>query len=164
VFFRPEEIHAASSHTPGQFSLQNLGERDIHVSYDRRWINLQDLLVTHADEDGFTTIQTTGVDTDLRTREKPAHGKRFKSSLAVPLLFPIDAHKIMGRYIRKGRPGLDVICVFNKPATYGGFCCLTLHLPGLLRWQPESSCQLGIVWCPSGLHKMLYNRSISSLH
>jgi hypothetical protein len=44
------------------------------MSYGRRWVNFQDLLVTHADEDGFTTIQAPSVDTDLRTREEPAHG------------------------------------------------------------------------------------------
>ena len=96
------------------------------MSYSRRWIDLQDILVTHADEDGFTTIQATSVDTDLSTREKPAHGQHFESSLAVPLLVPLYSHKIMGRYIRKRRPGLDVICVFNKPAGYGGVGCLML--------------------------------------
>ena len=126
MFFRPEEVHTASSQTPGYFSRQNLGERDIHMSHGRRWIDFQDMLVPHADEDGLPAIQTMGVNTDLGTREEPAHGQRFESSLAVPLLVPLYSHKIMGRYIRKWRPGLDVICVFNKPAGYGGVGCLTL--------------------------------------
>ena len=90
------------------------------MSHRRRWIDFQDMLVPHADDDGFPTIQATGVDTDLGPREKPAHGQRFESSLAVPLLVPLDRHKIMGRYVRKWRPGFDVIGVFNKPAGYGG--------------------------------------------
>ena len=164
MFFRPEEVHTASSQTPGYFSRQNLGERDIHMSHGRRWIDFQDILVPHADEDRLPTIQATGVDTDLSTREKPAHGQHFDSSLAVPLLVPLYSHKIMGRYIRKRRPGLDVICVFNKPAGYGGVGCLTLQLPGLFGSQPESCCKFGIVRCPPSLHKMLHNSSVSSLH
>jgi len=74
MFFRPEEVHTASSHTPGYFSLQNLGEWDIYVSHGRLWIDFQDMIVPHADEDGLPTIQATGVDTDLSTREEPAHG------------------------------------------------------------------------------------------
>ena len=126
MFFRPEEVHTASSQTPGYLSRQNLGERDIHMSHGRRWIDLQDMLVPHADHDGLPTIQAMGVNTDLSTREKPAHGQRFQASLAVPLLVAVDRHKIMGRYIRKRRPGLDVIRVFNKPAGYGGVSCLAL--------------------------------------
>jgi hypothetical protein len=133
------------------------------MSYSRRRVNFQDLLVTHPYEDGFTTIQTPSVDTDLRTREEPAHGQRFESSLAVPLLFPPYGHKIMGRHIRKRRPGLNVICVFNKPTGYGGFCCLTLCQSGLLRCQPERSCQLSIMRCPPSLHKVFYNNSVRSL-
>lgn len=90
------------------------------MSNGRRWIDFQDILVPHADKDGLPTIQATGFDSDLGTRKKPAHGQHFDSSLAVPLLVPIYSHKVIGRYIRKRRPGLDVICVFNKPAGYGG--------------------------------------------
>jgi hypothetical protein len=92
VFFRPEEVHTASSQTPGHFTLQNPGERDIHMPNGRRWIDFQDFLVPHADEDGLPTIQATGFDTDLGTRKKPAHGQHFDSSLAVPLLVPIYSH------------------------------------------------------------------------
>lgn len=74
MFFRPEEVHAASAHTPVYFSRQNLGEGDIHMSHRRRWIDFEDTLVPHTDEDGLPTIQATGVDTDLSTREEPAHG------------------------------------------------------------------------------------------
>jgi hypothetical protein len=74
------------------------------MSYGRRWIDFDDLLVTHSDVDGLPTIQATGVDMDLRTREKPAHGQHFDSSLSVPLLFPLDRYKILGRYIGKRRP------------------------------------------------------------
>ncbi len=126
MFFRPEEVHAASSHARGYFSRQKLGQWDIHVSHGRRWIHFQDILVPHTDEDGLSTIQATGVDTDLSTREKPAHGQHFESSLAVPLLVPLYSHKKMGRYIRKRRPGLHVIGVFNKPAGYGCLGCLLL--------------------------------------
>src|SRR5262245_48926395 len=164
MLFRPEEVHAASGHTPGYFSRQNLGEGDIHMSHGRRWIDFQDILVTHADENGLPTIQATGVDTDLSTREEPAHGQHFEPSLAVPILVPLYSHKIMGRYIRKRRPGLDVICVFNKPAAYRRFGCLMLYLPRLFGSQPESCCKFGIVWGSPSLHKVLHNSSVSSLH
>ena len=62
------------------------------MSYGRRRIDFQDLLVTHADEDGLPAIQATGVDTDLSAREEPAHGQHFDSSLPVPLLFPLYGH------------------------------------------------------------------------
>src|SRR5262249_28757189 len=88
MFFRPEEVHAASGHTPGYFSRQNLGEGDIHMSHGRRWIDFQDILVTHTDENGLPTIQATAVDTDLSTREEPAHGIccRTLSSCSVAML------------------------------------------------------------------------------
>jgi hypothetical protein len=41
---------------------------------------------------------------DLRTREEPAHGQHFDSSLSVPLLFPLDRYTIMCRYVGKRRP------------------------------------------------------------
>ena len=104
MFFRPEEVHTASGLTPGYFSLQNLGERDIHVSHGRRWIDFQDMLVPHANEDGLPTIQAIGFDTDLSTREEPAHGQHFDSSLSVPLLFPLDRYTIMCRHVGKRRP------------------------------------------------------------
>ena len=96
------------------------------MSYGCWRSDFDDLLVTHADADGLPTIQATGVDMDLCTREKPAHGQHFESSLAVPLLFPLDRHKIVGRHIGKRRPGLDIVCVFNKPAAYAGLCRLML--------------------------------------
>jgi len=104
VFFRPEEVHTTSSLTPGDFSCQNLSERDVHVSHGRRWIDFEDILVTHADEDGLPTIQATSVDTDLSTREEPAHGQHFDSSLSVPLLFPLDRYTMMCRHVGKRRP------------------------------------------------------------
>jgi len=74
------------------------------VSYGCRWIDFKYILVTHADEDGFTTVQTMCFNTDLSTREKPAHGQHFKPSLAVPFLIPLYSHKKMGWYIRKRGP------------------------------------------------------------
>ncbi len=74
------------------------------MCYGRWWIDFEDLLVAHADVDGLPAIQATAVDMDLCTRKKPAHGQHFNSSLSVPLLFPLDRHKIMGRYVGKRRP------------------------------------------------------------
>jgi len=121
------------------------------VSYSCRWIDFENLLVTHADENGFPAIQAMSVNADLGNREEPAHGQRFESSLSVPLLFPFYSHKIIVRCIREWRPGLDVICLFNKPAGYGGVCCLALYLPGLFGRYPESFSEFGKVRCPSSL-------------
>jgi len=164
MLFRPEEVHAASGHTPRHFSRQNLCEGDIHMSHGRRRVDFQDFLIPHTNEDGFATIQAAGVNTDLSTRKKPAHGQHFKSSLAIPLLLPLYSDKIIRRHIRKRRPGLHVICVFNKPARYRGIGRLVLHLPGLFGAQSESCRKFGIVRRPPGLHKMLHNSSVSSLH
>lgn len=88
------------------------------MSYSRWWIDFEDLFVTHADADRLPTIEAMGIDTNLSTGEEPAHGQRFEASLAVPLLFPLDRHKKMGRYIGKRCPGLDVVCVLCEPAGY----------------------------------------------
>ena len=88
------------------------------MSYGRWWIDFEDLCVTHTDTDGLPTVQATGVDLNLSTREKPAHGQHFYSSLAVPLLFPLYGHKVLGRHIGKRGPGLNVISLFDKPASY----------------------------------------------
>ena len=119
VILRPEEVHAASAQAPGCFSPQDLGERDIHLPHGRRRIDLQNIFVFHADPDGFSAIQAPRVDTDLRFRKEPAHGQRFKSSLAVPLLFPGDGHQVVGRDIGKRCPRFDVICFVDKPAGDG---------------------------------------------
>ncbi len=74
------------------------------MTYGRWWIDFEDLLVTHTDVDGLPTVQATGVDMDLRTREKPAHGQHFDSSLSVPLLLPLDRHTMMCRHVGKRRP------------------------------------------------------------
>jgi hypothetical protein len=74
------------------------------VSYGRWWIDFEYLIVTHADADGLPAIQATGVDMDLHTREKPAHGQHLDSSLSVPLLFPLDSYTIMCRYVGKRSP------------------------------------------------------------
>jgi len=97
MFFRPEEVHAASGQAPGYFTFQNPCKRDIHVSYRRRWIDFQDVVVPHADKDRLSTIQATGIDTNLSTREKPAHGQHLDPSLAVPLLLPVYGHQVMSR-------------------------------------------------------------------
>ncbi len=86
------------------------------MSYGRGRINFEDILVTHADMDGLPAIQALTIDSDFSAGEEPAHGQHFDSSLSEPFLFPIDGHPVIGRYIGKRRPGLDVICVFNKPA------------------------------------------------
>ena len=164
MLFRPEEIHAASSRPPGHFSCQSLGEWNIHVSYGRWWADFEYLIVTHADADRLPTIQATGVDLNLRTGEKPAHGQHLDSSLAVPLLFPLDRYTIMCRYIGKRSPGLDIVCVLNKPAGYGGPGCLVLRLPGLFWSHSENFRKLGIVRCPPSLHKILHDSCVSSLY
>ncbi len=155
MLFRPEEIHTASGLAPGYFTFQNFSKRDIHVSHGRRRIDFQDILVPHADKDGFSTIQTTGIDTNLSSREKPAHGQHLDPSLAVPLLLPLYGHQMMSRYIGKRRPGLDVISLFNKPAGYGGVSCFVLYLPGLFGWQSEGCSKFRIMWRTAGLNKVL---------
>ena len=74
------------------------------MSYGRWWIDFEDFLVTHANADGLPTVQATGVDTDLRIGEKPAHGQHFDSSLPVPFLFTLDRYTIMCRHVGKRRP------------------------------------------------------------
>ena len=39
-----------------------------------RWVHFQYLIVPHADEDGFSTIQAIAVDTHLSAGKEPAHG------------------------------------------------------------------------------------------
>ena len=74
MLFRPEEIHLASRRPAGDFSRQKLGEGDVHVADRRRWVHVQNLFISHADEDRLSTIQTMGVDADLSAGKEPAHG------------------------------------------------------------------------------------------
>lgn len=101
------------------------------MSHGRARIDFEDVLVTHADMDGLPTIQALSVDSDFSAGKEPAHGQHFDSSLSAPFLFSVDSYSVIGRYIRKRRPRLDIICVFNKPAGNRGFSCLMLYLPGL---------------------------------
>ena len=79
-------------------------------------VDFQDVFVTQADADGLAAIEAAGIDADLNTGVKPAHGQRFEPSLAVPLLLPPYRYQIVGRYVGKRSPGLDIIGVFHKPA------------------------------------------------
>ena len=67
MIFRPEEIHAASPRAPAHCSRQDLREGEIHVSDGGRGIDLEDLVVTHADADRVRAIEAPGFDPDLRT-------------------------------------------------------------------------------------------------
>ncbi len=116
MFFRPEEVHAASGHPPGHFSGQGPGEGDVHVPHGRRWGDLEYILVPHAYRDGFAAIQAAGIDADLSAGEKPAHGQRFDPSLAVPFLLSPYRDEKVGRHVGKRRPGLHVVRVFHEPA------------------------------------------------
>ena len=90
VLFRPEQIHAASGFTPCCLAFQYLRKSYIQVSHGCRWIDFQDFLITHTNDDGFATVQTPSVNTNLSAGKEPAHGQRFQSSLTVPLLLPVD--------------------------------------------------------------------------
>lgn len=116
MFFRPEEIHAASSHTPRYLLRRGLRKRDIHVRHYRRGVDLHYFFIPHANEDGLAAIETASVDADLDAGEEPAHGQRFNASLAVPPLISPYCHKIVGRYVGKWSPGLDIIRIFHEPA------------------------------------------------
>lgn len=127
-------------------------------------MDLHNIRVPHADKYGLSAVQTAGIDTDLGTREEPAHVQHFKTSLAIPLLPSFYGNEKMRRHIRKRRPGFDVVCVFNKPAGDCGLGRLVLQLPGHFRLHTESFCMFGIVWCPTRLDKVLHHGGLDVLH
>jgi hypothetical protein len=62
----------------------------LDVSHRRRRRYLEDLLVAEPDNDRFTAVETTAVDSDFSAGKEPADRQRLNPSLAVPLLDPVD--------------------------------------------------------------------------
>lgn len=104
MFFRPEEVHTASSHPPGDFSAQGLSQRNVDVPNGCLRIYLEDILVAHAYHDGFSAVKAARVYADLLIRKEPAHGQRLESSLTVPFLLTLYAYQIWGWHIGERRP------------------------------------------------------------
>ncbi len=82
-------------------------------------VNFQDLFIAHADDDRVAAIEAGGIDADFLAGEKPAHGQRFKPSLAVPLLDAIDAHPVLGGEVGEGGERMDVVGIGAYPAADG---------------------------------------------
>ena len=58
-----------------------------------------DLTVLHLDSYGFSTIEAHRIDLYCLPRKQPADRKRFKCSLAEPLLLTLDRQAIIVRKI-----------------------------------------------------------------
>ena len=69
MLFRPEEIHAASGHAPGNFLFQCLRERDIDMPDNGRRVYFYNLIIPHMYADRFSAIQATGLNNDILSRK-----------------------------------------------------------------------------------------------
>jgi hypothetical protein len=155
MFFRPEDIHAASIKCA--CSLPPFCERGHQISDRRGGIDLEDLLISHADDDGFAAIQTDSIDTYLSPREEPAHGQHFHPSLAKPLLLTIYGDFIMGGDIRKRSPRFNVVRIMGKPTAGDRSCgsCVSNQDSGFVDLNIKDLGKLNIMGCPSMLNEML---------
>ena len=129
-----------------------------------RRIHLQDLFVAHAYDNGLTAVETCGVDANFLTGEQPAHGQRFEPSLAVPFLFAIHTHAILGRQVGEGREGVNVIRVLADPAAGGGLGRLGLKLQRVVRLDAEHLRQARVMRCHAGLDGMPDDGRVGPLH
>jgi len=113
MFFRPEEKHGTS----GESDIRHpFGYGKGYMADQSFRIGLLDDAVTHFDGDGFTAIETRGVDTDLFPRKQPADRQRFESSLREPLLLAVNGDaKLGGLIVERSKRG-DQIRIWKKPA------------------------------------------------
>jgi len=65
------------------------------VAHDTRGISVEHLTVEHLDDHIFTAIDARCLNTHRLAGEQPAHGQRFQSSLAVPLLLAFHGDAVM---------------------------------------------------------------------
>ncbi len=99
VFFRLEEVHAASGLSPRSLAGQDTSEADVYVSDKGLRFKLQNVIIPHPNKNRLSAVETMGIYADLGTGEKPAHGQRFQASLTVPLLLSLYCNQVIGRHI-----------------------------------------------------------------
>ena len=83
-------------------------------------ISLFNDAVTHFDGDGFTAIETRGVNANLFPRKQPADRQRFESSLREPFLLAVNADAKLGGLIVKRSERGDKIRIWVQPSVYSG--------------------------------------------
>ena len=93
MFFRPEENHGTSSvrniRHPFGYGKGYMTDHSFRIGFF-------DDAVAHYDGDGFTAIETGGIDPDLFARKQPADRQRFESSLREPLLLTVNGDTKLG--------------------------------------------------------------------
>ena len=93
VFFRPEEVHGASSE--GQL-LSPLAERHGDMANDRVGLGGYDGAIPHFDVHRFTAIEARCINGYRFPRCEPADRQRFETSLAEPAVLVVNSDAVLG--------------------------------------------------------------------
>lgn len=74
-----------------------------------------DLAVLHLHLYGFIAIEAHRIDLYRLTGKEPADRQRFESSLAEPLLLPVDGQAVLGREVVERGKGNDGVALRKEP-------------------------------------------------
>ena len=104
--FRPEEIHRTSGIAD---VLEPLVKRHGHIGVKSQSLLVEYFAVMHFQVKGLSAIQAGKIHPHRFPGEKPADRQRFKASLAIPFLLPINRDAILGWLVVKGSKRGNVV-------------------------------------------------------
>jgi hypothetical protein len=108
MLFRPEEVHGASG-------IRNIldppPEGDSHIPLDTLRLGAENLPVTDLDLKRPSAVEAGRINLDNFPGEEPADRQRFKPSLPIPFLLPIDRDPVLRRQVVKRGKGRNVVRV-----------------------------------------------------
>jgi len=99
VFFRPEEIHRASS---VRDVVKPLPEGNGHIGDQAFGLGVKNYSITDFDANWESAIQTGTIYADRFSWKEPADRQRLKSSLAEPFLMAVDDYAVLSGQVVKG--------------------------------------------------------------
>ncbi len=129
MLFRPEEVHPCSAKRAAVGRTANLA---IRITDQRVRLHAQHLLVSHFNNNGFSTVQTRCLDPDGLTWKEPANRQRLKASLGEPLLLAVDRNPVLGRLVVEGRKRGNIIRLGVQPAGHAGIHQISKNLTSVL--------------------------------
>jgi len=159
MFFRPEEVHSASR---VGWVYQPPREGEGHITDQPFRISRLNLAVLYLDLDGFTAIETYGIDLHRLTGKEPADRQRFESSLGKPLLLPVDRNSVLSWEIVERGQGDYGVDLGIKPA--GETASLEKLAEGLTAFPGRNAqlgCNLRVVWRLPRLNEPFQNDTVS---
>ncbi len=100
MFFRPEEMDAASGEGP---VFRPLAQGDTYVPANCRRISIQYDAISYHNPYRFIAIETGSLDMNFFIGKNPADRQGFEASLRIPFLLAVDRNAVLRREVIEWR-------------------------------------------------------------